>query len=53
MRQLDGITSSIDMNLSQFWETLRDRQTWCAAVHCAAKSQTQAANDSSFACFEL
>ena len=33
MRQLDSINDSTDMNLSQLWETVEDREAWCAAVH--------------------
>ena len=41
IRWLDGITDSVDMNLSKLWETVEERQAWHAGVHGVAKSQAQ------------
>ena len=39
MRQLDGITDTMDMSLSRLRELVKDREAWCAGIPAVSKRQ--------------
>ena len=51
--EMSGITNAMDMNLGKLQEMVRDRETWCAAVHGVVKSCTDWATEQQHSCFTI
>ena len=50
---MDGVTDSMDMNLSKPWEIVKDREAWHAAVHGTAESDTTEQLDNNLSIYHL